>query len=239
MKNTYTLLIPVINETNLLRKTFDVLSKLKTDVHIERYMIIICDRTEPESLAVIEELKQAHSRIDVVHQKLPFIGGAMQDGFNLTKTSHVVILSSDMETDPASLDDMIPLSQENPEAIITATRWTQKDTFSGYSPLKKVLNYIFQFIVRLVYQTKLTDATFGYRVFPTKLVQKIKFTEFKHPFFLETILIPIRLGTKVLEVPTTWVARDEGESQNTFFRNFVYFRVLFNYRFKQERQLVK
>ena len=34
-------------------------------------------------------------------------------------------------------------------------------------------NWVFQRLASLLYRTKLTDATFGYRLFPTPLVQRI------------------------------------------------------------------
>ena len=32
-------------------------------------------------------------------QKLPFVGGAVQEGINLAKGSHLVMMSADLETD--------------------------------------------------------------------------------------------------------------------------------------------
>lgn len=228
----YTILLPVINETSLLEKTFDTLAELKHADYIDRYIVLVCKKTTPESMEMIARYEQKlGDRIQVHHQRLPYIGGAMREGFELSTSSHVVMMASDMETDPAALDDMIPLSISNPEAIITATRWMEQQSFVGYSPLKKVLNYIFQFITRVLYRTSLTDLTFAYRVFPMTLVKRIKWEELQHPFFLETILKPLRLHTKVFEVPSRWVSRNEGESQNTFWKNFDYFRVLIKYRF--------
>jgi hypothetical protein len=49
----------------------------------------------------------------------------------------------------------------------------------------------------------------------------------KHPFFLETVIKPLKLGVKVHEIPTLWKARTEGESQNPFLNNFLYFGIAF------------
>ena len=69
--------------------------------------------------------------------------------------------------------------------------------------------------------------TFGYRIFKTSILKEIRWEEAKHPFFFETIVKPLRLGHSVAEVPSPWKARTEGESQNTFWRNFEYFKVGF------------
>ncbi len=80
--------------------------------------------------------------------------------------------------------------------------------------------------------------TFGYRIFPTALVQSIRWEEVRHPFLLETVLKPLKLGVKVVEIPIKWEARLEGESQNPFFRNFVYFRIGFKVLFYSKKKIL-
>ena len=58
-----------------------------------------------------------------------------------------------------------------------------------------------------------------WRLLPKGLVQSIQWEELKRLFFLEIIVKPLRLGVPVVEIPTTWRARGEGEFQDTFMRN--------------------
>ena len=81
--------------------------------------------------------------------------------------------------------------------------------------------------------------TFGYRIFPTKLVRSIRWEEVRHPFLFETVLKPLRLGVKVKEIPSVWKARQEGESANTFFRNFEYFKTGIRIRFYSKNKILK
>ena len=111
--------------------------------------------------------------------------------------------------------------------------------FEGYNPFKLVLNKIFQRIFAYLYRVELTDMTYAYRLFPKKLVQSIRWEELKHPFFLETIVKPLRLGVEVVEIPTTWRARSTGESQNTFVRNFLYFRIGLKTLFMSRKKLLR
>lgn len=112
-------------------------------------------------------------------------------------------------------------------------------SFEGYSKVKWICNFVFQRIVDILYGTKLTDLTYAFRIFPTELVKKINWEELKHPFFLETSLKPLRLKVKFTEIPSNWVARTEGESQNSFWENFKYFRIVFKVRFCKRDQLLK
>lgn len=72
-----------------------------------------------------------------------------------------------------------------------------------------------------------------------ELIQSIQWEEMKHPFFLETIVKPLRRGVEVVEIPTAWRARSEGESKNTFLRNFVCFRIGLKTRFASCHSILK
>ena len=70
------------------------------DLH--EILIVIADRTTEQSLAVIEKIKKEHGdHVRVYKQELPFLGGAMQGAFAEASGDHVMLMSSDLETDPA------------------------------------------------------------------------------------------------------------------------------------------
>jgi hypothetical protein len=75
-------------------------------------------------------------------------------------------------------------------------------------------------------------------LFPTRLIQAIRWTELRHPFLFETIVKPLRLGVPVVEIPTSWRARREGESQNTLKHNLLYFRTGLQTRFTFRKSLL-
>jgi glycosyltransferase involved in cell wall biosynthesis len=234
------IILPVINETVSLRQTVDIVLGDVPRELIRELLIVVCKKTTPESMAVIAELqKQLGDLVVVHHQTLPFLGGAMREAFDLCRGSHALMMASDLETDPKEAGKMIEEERKNPDGIVTTTRWHSRGTFHGYSQIKLVCNWIFQHFFSALYGTKLTDMTFGYRIFPTRLIQAIRWEELRHPFLLETVVKPLRLGVLVKEIPTTWHARIEGESQNPFFRNFAYFGIGLRTRFSTRAAILK
>ena len=231
-------ILPVMDETFSLRQTVDLILA-DADDYVGEFIIVVCDRTEPAALETVSELKlQLGPRAIVHHQRLPFLGGALREAFQIASGSHVALMASDLETDPRLLRSMIEAETNDPNGVVTMTRWSQGGGFRGYSKPKLVLNWLFQQIFTLMYGTKLTDMTYAYRIMPTNLVKGIRWNELRHPFLLETMVKPLRLGITVTELPAIWEVRPEGVTHNPFLQNFVYFRTAFRTRFASRTSLL-
>ncbi len=232
------ILIPIMNETFSLRETVDIILNENPRSDLKEIIIIYGTKTTSDCMLVAQSLITEHPDLIIpCQQSLPFLGGAIRAGFAASRGTHTLMMSSDLETDPVDVKHFIALAKENPEVIITASRWRKQGKFEKYNPVKLFLNWIFQRAFSIIYFTSLSDMTYGYRIFPTALIQSIHWTELRHPFLLETIVKPLRLGIKTIEIPTIWKARKEGESQNTFLRNFEYFKIGLQVRFMNPNKI--
>ena len=233
-----TVILPVVTETDSLDETARILHDT-SDADIAEVLVVVCDRTTPESLARCRKLEDVFGdRLRIHHQQLPYLGGAMREAFAMARGSHVIMMASDLETDPAVVPDFIAHAKKNPGVMVTASRWRSQGGFTGYGASRVAANWVFQRLTSGLYRTKLTDATFGYRIFPTALVQHIRWEGLRHEFLLETLLKPLRLGVEVVEVPTRWRARQEGESQNSLANQARYVPLLFRTRFVPPKAIV-
>lgn len=242
--NTYTgtsVLVAAINETFSLEQTVHIICETCSSQDIVEILILLSEKkSTPACIQSAEKLvlEKNPFPVSIVWQKLPFAGGAYRDGFRAAKGSHAIMMSADLETDPHLVREMVAASKACPEAIVTMSRWIEGGGFTGYSKLKQACNSVFQKVFSALYWTRLTDLTYGYRNFPVALLRKIDWKELRHPFFLETSLIPLRLGVRFIELPAHWRPRQEAESQNSFFANFMYFKTAFRIRFTPYRKLL-
>jgi len=218
-------ILPVMTETASLLETYRLIEE-SSHQNIREYIIVVSSKTAAPSLAACHSLiDRDPTRIRLHQQSQPFLGGALREAFALAQGSHVIMMASDLETDPRDVPTMIAAAKADPNCIFTASRWLRGGGFRGYNPVKLILNLVFQNLFAILYRRRLSDMTYGYRIFPTPLVKAIKWEELRHPFLFETILKPIRLGVRVKEFPSGWQQRVEGQSQNTFMRNFEYLYV--------------
>lgn len=236
------ILIPAMDETYSLTQTVDIIMDTCDHDDITEIIMLLCERSTKETWKTAEDLVEKYkdkTGIFIHKQTLPFVGGALREGIELVKGSHLIMMSSDLETDPNNIHDFIALSKENPNKIITASRWIKGGGFEKYNKVKWLCNMIFQKMIGALFLTSLSDLTYDYRIFPSSLMKHINWEELKHPFFLETALKPIRLGTKFIEIPSQWKARTEGESQNSFWANFMYFKTAWHIRFLKKKKIIK
>ncbi len=234
-----TIILPVMNETASLEETVRIILRDVKD-RVNEILIVVCERTTAEAMATVDRLSEDLGSLVRVHtQTLPYLGGAIREAFDLARGSHIVMMASDLETDPNTVKILISNAETHPSAIVAASRWRANSGFQGYSKIKLICNWVFQRFFAVLYGVRLSDMTFAYRIFPAKLVQSIRWEELRHAFLFETLVKPLRLGVQVIEVPSVWKARTEGKSANTFLLNFVYFRTGLRTRFASRRSILK
>ena len=234
-----TIVLPVVNETDSLDRTAAIL-KETSDAEIAEVLVVVCERTTPASLDRCRALEATFDgRVTIHNQTLPFLGGAMREAFDMASAGHVVMMSSDLETDPRVVPTLIERAKRSPRSIVTASRWADGGGFSGYGTLRVGINWLFQRLISVLYRTHLTDATYAYRLFPTPLVQSIRWEGMRHEFLLETILKPLRLGVEVSEVAAVWHQRTEGQSQNSLGTQARYIGTVLVNRFRPPSTMLR
>jgi dolichol-phosphate mannosyltransferase len=217
--------LPVMNETWSLEETVATLIADNGDRLCE-ILIVTASRTSAESLAVIEGLARRHPSLIRVHrQTLPHLGGALREAFALARGQATIMMASDLETDPRVVRRMIEEMDGGAWDIVAASRWLTGTGFSGYSPVKRVCNFVFQKLFAALYRVSLTDLTYGFRLYRTAVVQRIVWDELTHAFLFEALVKPLRLGCRVTEVPAVWAPRREGVSHNMLRAYADYFRI--------------
>jgi glycosyltransferase involved in cell wall biosynthesis len=229
-------IVTVLNETDSLRQTVDTIFALAAD-DVQEILVVIAPRTTAASRTVIQELVEKYAGYVRVHeQRLPFLGGALQEGFAEARGEFVMLMASDLETDPTMVPRFLATMRTGDWDIVAGSRWLEGGGFEGYSRLKLALNFLFQKLFRILYRTNLTDLTYAYRLYRRRVLEGIVWEELRHPFLLECLLKPLRRGARVTEVPCVWRVRGEGQSANTLLQTLRYLRTAVKTRFVPMRR---
>jgi glycosyltransferase involved in cell wall biosynthesis len=218
----------VVDETHSLKTTVEKILGMK-EKSIEILIVIAPFATEA-SRKICIEYEMLFPKVKLISQVRKGVGGAYQDGIQASSGEYILLMSSDLETDPDSIPIMLEKILMNPNLDIVATsRWLDSKSFSGYGPLMLMFNYLFQKVLRIVTQKKLTDFTYAFRIYRAKAIKNIDWRESRHGFFLESLLIPLSNGVTVTEIPSKWSQRTEGVRHIVVKDYLTYLTVLQNY----------
>lgn len=218
-------LIPVMNEVDSLNKTINIIENESSEEILE-YIVILSPKSTNEAVSNVENLvDKSRGKIISKMQRYPGLGGAYVTGIESVSGEFLIMIASDLETDPYLVKKMIEISKSNKDLIITTSRWLGKESgFVGYGKVKLILNFIFQKWISIMFKSNLSDYTFGFRLYPTSSIRGIEWENRDFAFLLESILVPLKSGWKAIEIPHMWQPRIEGESNNSLKFFFAYFK---------------
>ena len=212
-------LMPVYSETDLLVQSIERLRRSLKE-HLHEILIVVSPKSSPECMALCRRLPVEDPLIrTIVQSDRPGIGWAYREAIPYITGTHGLVISSDLETDPDDAGRLVEAALSTGADIVCASRWLAGGGFTGYDPVKWVLNCGYNLIFRILYWLPIHDVTFGYKLVSAEVLRKVRWEYGRHEFCAELLLKPVRLGYRAVEIPTKWVKRPEGESKNTFLRN--------------------
>ena len=229
--------LPATDEPLSLEETVRRIREQSPEYSFQFIIVTHPKLTTTDCREMIAKLVRGSHDVETLEQKRPGLGGAIRDGFERCRGDYSVLMSSDLETDPAALPEMLAAMSRGTD-IAATTRWRGGVRFKGYDPIKLVLNYCFQIFFRILYWTDLTDLTYAYRIYRTEIVKHIRWEEDGFPFLFESIVKPLRLGYSVVEIQAPWISRHEGVSHNSFWQTADYFRVGIMVRFQSKKGML-
>ncbi len=207
-----------------------ILSCNKND--IKRILVIHPEKAAEPCLSAIEELKEKYPGVvDGKAQIHRGLGGAISDSKQWLTASHVILHCADLAIDLSTVPQMIEQAKKNPDKLVKTSRWLKPDSFHNYSSFKKFFNRIAQAYLRFLFQSTVTDFTNPVQIMPSETFKKFPLKESFTPVMLELVLVPVKMGVKIKELPTDYYGREEGKSKNSLFLTLKYLHTSLRVRF--------
>lgn len=217
--------VTVYTETFSIIETVDrVLASSGSE--LGEILLVVAPKASPETFRICREVVEKNPLVRMhVQATGPGVGRALQEGMKLAQGEYVAIMSGDLETEPEAVDRMYRKAIETNADVVVGNRWLKGGGFQNYDKLKLVLNWIFQKIFKVIYRTHIGDLTYGFKLLRKHVINAIEWESAFHEIYIETTVKPLKKGFHLEQVPTVWIGRREGESVNTFWRNFGYVKL--------------
>jgi len=236
-----TIIVPVIRETDLFEQVVGTILDTCEQEDLAEFIIVVHPQyTAQESYVSIEKMRQRCESLGIPYhllkQKLPGMGGAMRDALDIAQGSHTIIQNADMALNPSLATKLIECAKERPNEITSVSRYMKGGKIEdGYKKTKLIWNKLSQKYCAFLFQSKLTDYTYLYKICPTEYYHAVNWEELKHPFALETTLKFLRLGIKIREIP----GNQFGGSQSGYAETMLYLPASLRFRFMSKKKILK
>jgi len=223
---TLTIVIPVYNEAERLKKVLIALSKKPKfkDISLEQ-IIFVNDGSKDQTLAVINSKKaliekKSGAKVKIIsYQANQGKGYAVRKGMQASKADYTLMMDADLSTPLTELNRFLPLIKQN-KAVIIGTRKTSQAAIKIPQPLyRQLLGKVFTLLSQLMLNTWVSDFTCGFKLFNKQAKQQIFDTAVinRWGYDAEIIFLARILDFKIYEIPVYW--QDDKRSKVNVFRD--------------------
>lgn len=198
-----TFIVPIRNEKINVTLFYQTINCLYNQFNI----IFVYDLKNDNSIRELIKINKIDSRIKFVFSKDAGVKKSITCALNQVKSKFAGILLADDLGIIYKLDEVIYALQKNPNAIISATRYTKGGKRMFGSTIEIIFSTMANFIFKIIYN--LDDATTAFRFAKTKLLIKA-YNETKNNDWsinLEISFIAKKNGTPIIFVPVISIDR--------------------------------
>lgn len=208
--------IPAYNEEESLPPTLRVLYQTLAKYGIPHEICVTNDNSKDGTLRILEALA-ATEIPTLVYYTNPGPNGfgyAVRYGLERFTGDCVAVFMADLSDDPEDLVKFYNKMLETDVDAVFGSRWGRDGKVIDYPPLKKFINRVANFIIRMVMGIHYNDTTNAFKLYKRETIEGIK--PFLSPHFNLTVELPLKAivrGYSYAVVPNSWTNRKYGESK--------------------------
>ena len=194
--------IPALNEADNLPH---VLARIPGWVH----EVVLVDGQSTDGTAAVA--RKLYPGIRIVRQKATGKGDALRAGFAAARGEIIVMLDADGSTDPAEIPSFVGSIQAGAD-FAKGSRFLQGGGTADMEWYRRLGNWGFVMLVRVLFPSNFSDLCYGYNAFPKRVLPLLDLDG--DGFEIETMMNirALRAGLRVAEVPSFEARRLNGTS---------------------------
>jgi dolichol-phosphate mannosyltransferase len=207
--------IPAYNEEESISETLRSLYNTLKKYDIPHEIWVTNDNSKDNTLRVLQELQKEMPTLVFETNKGPNgFGYAVRYGLERFSGDCVAVFMADMSDDPEDLVKYYnTMLTENVDAVF-GSRWIKGGKVIDYPAVKKIINRVANFIIKMVIGISYNDTTNAFKLYKRETMEGLK--PFLSPHFNLTVELPLKTivrGYSYSVVPNSWTNRKYGESK--------------------------
>ncbi len=221
-------IVPVYNE----KRTIELLLEKVRAVPIEKEIIVV-DGNSYDGTKELLRKQETRPDIRMIFQSQRMgRGNALKQGLKIATGDIVIFQDADLELDPNDYPSLIAPIEAGNATVVFGSRFLQGKPNMGF--LQYWGNKVINWMVNLLYGTRLTDVETCYQVFKRNAIADLDIKNNDFAFTVELTVKLIKKGLRIQEIPITYIPRGRYEGKKVYWKDgFVSLYTLIKYRFFQ------
>lgn len=202
-KEMVSVILPVYNEEKVLKDSVKSLESTLERILGDFEIIISEDGSTDRTLDISKSLQS--ERVRILHEgKRRGKGAAIKSAAACAKGDIIIFMDADLASNPTYVEQLVSLLRSG-AAIVIGSRYL-KGSVAERTPLRYFASKSFNFLVRVLLGSKLSDHQCGFKAFRRDLVLPVINEVEDERWFWDTELLvrAQRKGLKVAEIPIGW-----------------------------------
>ena len=206
------LVIPVYNEG----ANFPALwSAVTSQIRSRFRAFVVYDFDEDNTVPVLRQIISAgETRLVPVKNNVGRgVIGAIRTGFNLVESGPVLVIMADLSDDLAKVDRMVEYYRQGYQ-VVAGSRYMPGGRLLDAPPLKGAMSRIAGLTLHWLRGIPTHDATNAFKLYDSKVLKRMTIESTAgFELSLEITVKAFLAGCRIVELPTTWRGRTQGESR--------------------------
>ena len=194
--------IPAYNEEHAIAGLVEAVRKVMGD---DAEIIVVDDGSTDGTAAAAAAAGAAVVALGANHGK----GVALRTGFRECVGRFVVTLDADGQDDPSDMPALVDAARRGADMVI-GSRFIGTLHADAISPLNAAATRAFNGLINVLFRSSITDSQAGFRCFRTALLGKLGPAATEYEIETEMLLLALKAGAAVQEVPVSRFPRSGG-----------------------------
>lgn len=206
---TLSVIVPAYNEEKSIAAAIGTYMSALSRLRVGFELIIVDDSSTDGTGAIADHCATADARIRVVHNVVNVnVGTSILIGYKLARGKIVTHNAVDLPFDPAELERILPMFDQDPDLMMVVVCRTNR---TAHSPWRKVTSFVHHWLVRLLYWSRLPDMNFV-QVVRRSALDKLPVRARSPAFVTPEMIIRARdAGMRILHYRAAFRRREVGQ----------------------------
>jgi glycosyltransferase involved in cell wall biosynthesis len=208
---TVDILIPVLNEAHVLERSVTTVREYLQRSVLWKWRVVVVDNGSTDGTdRVGRELAEKHSDVLFLHLEQRGRGRALRFAWMQSSADIVGYMDVDLSTELAAIPRAVDaMTKEGYDIAIGSRLMRGSQTRRSFN--REVISQIYNFFVRAVLFTRLSDAQCGFKFVNHEVVERIVPQIKDQSWFFDTELLVLaeKQGYRIKDLPVVWIEDDD------------------------------